>query len=154
MQGDGEINALFSGIKVAQTPLGASIDYNVVVVCRSAPSLICRCTPSSHKTGRVVSRHASQAICLVIKWLTIYNNQHAGTIPARRRGLFGWWGKPECLDKTHRKLVQNRKNRVDITKHKCRDIGLPDGMVVANIQAAQRGMGQRELSSMGTLYHC
>ena len=54
LQGDGEINALFSGIKGAQTPPppGGSIDYNVVVVCRSAPSLICRCTPSSHKTGR------------------------------------------------------------------------------------------------------
>ena len=28
-------------------------------------------------------------------------------------------------------------NRVDITKHKCRDIGLPDGMGVPNRQAAQ-----------------
>ena len=28
-------------------------------------------------------------------------------------------------------------NRLDITKHKCRDIGLPDGMGVPNRQAGQ-----------------
>ena len=51
------------------------------------------------------------------------------------------WRAPE---KNHRKLVRNRQNRVDITKHKCRDKGLPDGMGVPNRQAAQ-GDGPQEL---------
>ena len=63
------------------------------------------------------------------------------------RGRFRWWGKPE---KTHRKLVWNRKNRVDITKHKCRDIGLPDGMGVPYRQAAQ-GDGSTRTTLSG---HC
>ena len=54
-------------------------------------------------------------------------------------GLFWGWGKPECTKENHHKLVRNRQNRVDITKHKCRDMSLPDGMGVPNIQAAQRG---------------
>ena len=48
------------------------------------------------------------------------------------RGLFRWWGKPGSLEKKHRKLVActEQATRVDITKHECRDIGLPDGMGV------------------------
>ena len=59
-------------------------------------------------------------------------------------GLSRWCGKPERPEKNHRKLVQKRQNGVDITKHKCRDIGLPDRMGVPNRQGAQ-GDG-----SMGT----
>ena len=41
------------------------------------------------------------------------------------------------LEKNHGKLVRNRQNREDITKQKCRDIGLPVGMGVPYRQAAQ-----------------
>ena len=53
--------------------------------------------------------------------------------------LFGWWGKLGCPEENGRKHVPNRHNHVDITKHKCRDIGLPDWMGVPNRQASQRG---------------
>ena len=54
------------------------------------------------------------------------------------RGLFGWWGKPlrEPGEKPPQACTE-QANRVDITKHKCRDIGLPDGMGVPNRQADQ-----------------
>ena len=52
------------------------------------------------------------------------------------RGLFRWWGKPESLEKNHQACTE-QANRVDITRHKCRDIGLPDGMGVPNRQATQ-----------------
>ena len=43
-------------------------------------------------------------------------------------------------------------NHVDITKHKCRDIGLPDGMGVPHRQAAQGGgLGNYPF---GSLRHC
>ena len=51
------------------------------------------------------------------------------------RGLFRWWGKSESLEKTPQACTE-QANRVDITKHKCRDIGLPDGMGVPNRQVA------------------
>ena len=41
-------------------------------------------------------------------------------------------------------------NCVDITKHKCRDIGLPDGMGVPNTQAA-KGDGSTGTTLSG---HC
>ena len=119
--------------------------FNIVLqnVCRSVPLLICRRIPSSHKTGREVSRHASQAKCLVIKsdkkCLTIYNNQHAGTIPARQLWPFGVVGKAGAPVEKPPQACTEQANRVDITKHKCRDIGLTDGMGVPNRQANQRG---------------
>ena len=63
------------------------------------------------------------------------------------RGLFGWWGKPGGVhgEKPPQSCTE-QANHVDIAKHKCRDIGLPDGMGIPNRQAAQEGMGQRELS--------
>ena len=45
------------------------------------------------------------------------------------RVMFGWWVKPNYY-----KLVWNRQNHVDMTKHKRRDIGRPDGMGVPNRQ--------------------
>ena len=119
-------------------------------VCHSVPPLICQRTPSSHKTGRVVSRHAPRAMCLILENVikrAYYLQQPAcwHKIQQGGCGLFGWWGKPECPEENHCKLVRNWQNRVDLTKHKCRDIGLPDGMGVLNRQAAQKGMGQREL---------
>ena len=48
----------------------------------------------------------------------------------------------------HSKLVWNRQNRDEMTKHKRRDIGLPVGMGVPNRQAAQRGWVN------GTRNHC
>ena len=56
-----------------------------------------------------------------------------------------------ALEKNHRKLVRNRQNRVDITKHKCRDIGLPDGIGEANRQAAQ-GDGSTGTTLSGHCY--
>ena len=109
----------------------------VVVVCRSDSPFIYRRTPSSHKTGLVASGHA-HLLFTTTSMLT--QCQQGG------RGLFGWWGKRGCPYKNHRKLVRNRHNRVDMTKHKCRDIGVPDVMGVPNRQAVQRGMGQRELT--------
>ena len=53
------------------------------------------------------------------------------------RGLFRWWEKQESLEKKNPQACTEQANRVDITKHKCRDIGLPDGMGVPNRQAAQ-----------------
>ena len=47
--------------------------------------------------------------------------------------------KAECPEKNHCKLVQNMQKSVDITKHRCRDIGLPDVMRVTKRQAAHRG---------------
>ena len=53
------------------------------------------------------------------------------------RGPLGGGENRQAPEKNHHKLVQNRLNHVDITKHKCRDIGLPDGMGVPNRQAPQ-----------------
>ena len=50
-------------------------------------------------------------------------------------GLFRWWGKPEKPGEKPPQACTEQANRVDITKHKRRDIGLP-GMEVPNRQAA------------------
>ena len=64
--------------------------------------------------------------------------------------LFEWWGKPEYPEKNHCKLVQNRQNRVNITKQSFKAIGLPVGMGNPNRQATQ-GRKQRELPRGYTL---
>ena len=114
-------------------------------VCRSVPPTICLRTPSSHKTGRVVSRYAPKAMCLVLKNVIkrAYFLQQPACWHITSKAVvafFGWWGKPERpREKSPQACTEHVKKPWTLHKHKRRDIGLPDRMEVPNRQAAQRG---------------
>ena len=91
-------------------------------------------------------------MCLVInnvkKGLTIYNSQLAGTIPARLSWPVYLVGKTREPREKIPQACMEQANCVDITKHKCRDIGLPAGVRVPNRQVAQ-GEGSTGTSLSG-----
>ena len=64
-------------------------------------------------------------------------NQHAGKIPARRLWSVSLMEKTREPGEKPSQACTEQATRADITKHKCRDIGLPDGMGAPNRQAAK-----------------
>ena len=63
---------------------------------------------------------------------------------------FEWHGKPECPEKNDCKLVRNRQNFVDVTKHRVGDIGLPDLMGVPK-NKLPKGGGSTGTTFWGTV---
>ena len=71
-----------------------------------------------------------------------------------RHVLFEWWGKPHYSEENHHKLVWYRQNGVDITRQRCKAIGLPVGMGIPNRQAAQWRGPTRTNQRVHRIIHC
>ena len=116
---------------------------DVTPVCMSyrVLSLTYRCTPSSHKDrkGSFTTRPTSKVPGYKNVIKRAFYLQHPAcwhnTSKAAVACLGG--GENQRAWKKPPQACTEQANRVDITKHKCRDIGLPDGMGVLNRQATE-----------------